>query len=169
MGLLYQGYFTRGAVCKGLLYHDDNMVFGEALIKAFRLESEIVKYPRIMLTKDVVDDAMTSKYEKDFPEHIKQAIDGPYFIHILWRLRMLLDVRREKQVVTPDRDLAYFEKMRETLQRRLDELIDTPKHFEKALWFANYWNASLGDIMPLMKRIIGPGTDIINWRSDQSR
>ena len=37
LALLHEGYFTRGAVCKGLLYHDDNMVFGEALIRAYRV------------------------------------------------------------------------------------------------------------------------------------
>ena len=38
LAMLHEGYFTRGAVCRGLLYHDESMVFGEALIKAYRLE-----------------------------------------------------------------------------------------------------------------------------------
>ena len=166
LGLLYHGYFVRGAVCKGPLYHDDNMVFGEALIRAFRLESEIVKYPRIMLTKEVAEDGLASTYEESFPEHIQQAIDGPYFLHILWRLRMMLDVRREKQITVPDRDLAYYETMRERLQQRLDESIDNPRHFEKVQWFAKYWNVSLGETTPLMKKITGPGMNIVTWTND---
>lgn len=39
--LLKYGYLARGAVVKGRLYHDDKMVFGEALVEAHRLESQI--------------------------------------------------------------------------------------------------------------------------------
>jgi hypothetical protein len=60
LALLHEGYFTRGGVCRGMLNHDTNMVFGEALVKAYKLESEVAKYPRIMLTKDVVEGAMAS-------------------------------------------------------------------------------------------------------------
>lgn len=34
MTLLSKGYFARGAVVKGRIYHDDNMVFGDALVRA---------------------------------------------------------------------------------------------------------------------------------------
>src|SRR5258705_6608072 len=35
--MLLRGYFVRGAIVKGLLYHDDKMVVGEALIRAYQL------------------------------------------------------------------------------------------------------------------------------------
>ncbi len=54
--LLAKGYFLRGALVKGQLYHDEQMVFGEALVKAFRLESEIVRFPRIMATREIALD-----------------------------------------------------------------------------------------------------------------
>ena len=59
---------------------------------------------------------------------------------------MMLDNRREEHIVVPDPALACYETMRELLQQRLDESIDTPKHFENAQWFANYWNVSLGEV-----------------------
>jgi hypothetical protein len=39
--LLGRGYFVRGAIVKGRLHHDDKMVFGEALVRAYRFENEI--------------------------------------------------------------------------------------------------------------------------------
>jgi len=54
--LLTQGFFLRGAIVRGRLYHDDRMVFGEALIRAFRLEQDVVRFPRIMVTREVVLD-----------------------------------------------------------------------------------------------------------------
>ena len=35
LAALHAGYFTRGVLCKGLLYHDETMVFGEALVRAY--------------------------------------------------------------------------------------------------------------------------------------
>jgi hypothetical protein len=155
---LREGYFTRGAVCKGLLYHDESTVFGDALVEAYRLESEIVKYPRIMLTKVVVDDARGSEKKDEFEEHIKQADDGPYFVHVLWRLRMLLDVLKE-QPRSPEQHrqtLSYFEAMRAQIQKRFEESVDTPAHFKKVRWFANYWNVTLGEDVETIQRITGP-------------
>jgi hypothetical protein len=65
VALLHEGFFTRGAICKGLLHQDDQMVFGEALINAHALEATVVKYPRIMITKDVVEDAFNSDMSND--------------------------------------------------------------------------------------------------------
>lgn len=33
LDLLYEGFLIRGAIVKGSLYHDDKMVFGEALVR----------------------------------------------------------------------------------------------------------------------------------------
>jgi hypothetical protein len=44
--LLDKGYFIRGGLVKGRLFHDENVVFGDALVEAFRLESEVARYHR---------------------------------------------------------------------------------------------------------------------------
>jgi hypothetical protein len=76
--LLFEGFFVRGAIVKGRLYHDDEMVFGEALVKAYSLENEVARYPQIMITSDVVADAKI--YDNNFlTELVRKASDGPYF------------------------------------------------------------------------------------------
>jgi hypothetical protein len=60
LGALEEGYFMRGGLCRGLLYHDNDMVFGEAFIKAYRIESSVARYPRIMVSKQVYDEAIAS-------------------------------------------------------------------------------------------------------------
>ena len=45
LDLLEKGYFVRGAIAKGRLYHDDKMVFGEALVDAFHMETQVVRFP----------------------------------------------------------------------------------------------------------------------------
>ena len=54
--LLKEGYFIRGALTKGTLYHDDTTAFGEALIRTYELENTVARYPRVMITRDVMAD-----------------------------------------------------------------------------------------------------------------
>jgi hypothetical protein len=72
--LLAQGVFVRGGVALGQLCHDDSMVFGPALIEAYRIQQELARYPRIVLSPDVVGLMCTDPpYGKD-PQIQMQAI-----------------------------------------------------------------------------------------------
>jgi hypothetical protein len=159
---LVEGYFIRGALCRGLLYHDRNTAFGDALIHAYQLESQIVRYPRVMVTSAVVTDAMNSNLRQYFVDHIKPADDGPYFIHCLSKVRMILDVLStwSPNSGIPKPNLSRCRTIYTQIQKRLDEAVDNPRHFEKAQWFARYWNDSIivvdKDVVP----IHGPGIDI---------
>ncbi|MDR6957254.1 hypothetical protein J2W43_001230 [Pseudomonas brassicacearum] len=52
VGGAINGFFVRAGVTVGNLYHDDQLVFGPALNKAYFLEST-GKYPRIILDRDI--------------------------------------------------------------------------------------------------------------------
>src|SRR5882762_8764112 len=86
--LLRSGYFTRGGLTKGRLYHDRNTVFGPALIEAYRLENKVAKYPRILVPRLVAADARLyaqqgTHWEKAFERRFIRDADGPSFLHIL--------------------------------------------------------------------------------------
>jgi hypothetical protein len=92
LSLLEQGFFIRGAVVKGRVYHDGQMAFGEALVRAYRFEQEVARYPRIMITSDVAKD-INDFLEKDiweFSNYLLQADDGPYYLHVLGLVEMTL-------------------------------------------------------------------------------
>jgi len=55
--------------------------------------------------------------------------------------------------------LSRFAKMAEQIQRRFDESVDNPRHFEKVQWFARYWNGSINIAHPDLVLITGPGID----------
>jgi hypothetical protein len=63
--LLREGYFVRGGLVKGRLYHNRKTVFGEALVQAYHLEHDVANYPRIMVRSDVVEDVR--KYFAECP------------------------------------------------------------------------------------------------------
>jgi hypothetical protein len=75
---LHEGYFLRGALCKGPLYNDETTVFGEALVKAYRLEDQTVKFPRIMLTKEVIDEATCSDKKKSSRSILNRPMTGHF-------------------------------------------------------------------------------------------
>jgi len=157
MKLLHDGYFVRGAVCKGLLYHDEQMVFGEALLRAYTLEYQVVRFPRIMLTSDVVKDA-GAYIDKERPTFVQQAQDGPFFLHVLLRLGLTVAALHSgPPAATSARiNLQYYKDTARKIQKRFDESVDTPRHFEKVQWFARYWNTMVGDCSEIPK-IRGPG------------
>jgi hypothetical protein len=158
MMLLYKGYFARGAVVKGRIYHDDKMVFGDAFIQAYNLEQTIVRYPRIMLTRqvaldvDVLHDAMGD----EFANSVGKATDGPHYFHVLRALTILDDERYDQNV--RDQLITRFNGTAAPIQMRFDESADNPSHFEKVRWFANYWNESIASY-PQLRRIFGAGLD----------
>ncbi len=47
--LLQGGVLLRGAIAEGLLVHEDNLVFGPGLIRAYELESRTAQFPRVIL------------------------------------------------------------------------------------------------------------------------
>ena len=47
--------FFRGGIAEGNLFYDEKLhfVFGSGLVKAYKLESEVAKYPRIVIDKEL--------------------------------------------------------------------------------------------------------------------
>jgi hypothetical protein len=140
--LLERGYFVRGAIVKGHLFHDDRQIFGEGLVRAYDFESKVARYPRVLLPNEVVED--TERYIRElkltnvFDGQVRQSKDGPRFLHVLRIPYGLLGGSEgdEKQ----QRKRERLVKIKDFIQRRLIESLDEPRHFEKVQWFARYWN-----------------------------
>ncbi|OAQ19970.1 hypothetical protein [Thermosulfurimonas dismutans] len=83
----------RGAMVKGKMYWPnirENIILGPAMIKAYKLESEVAIYPRIIVSEDLyryIKDKKISAYpvseEGELKEFIKKDKDGVYFFDIL--------------------------------------------------------------------------------------
>lgn len=159
--LLGSGTLLRGAIVLGELYQDDEVVFGDALIRAVELEQSVVRYPRVMLERAAADKArelMRPSMQDDFTEDfIRQAADGPFFLNVLANMPNYLydlDLRQDW--------VLRYNRMAEQLQRQLDASVDRPDIFEKHIWFAKYWNGMRGTHTDV-RLIRGPGTDEITF------
>lgn len=74
LGLAVQGFWMRGAVTVGLLHHDEHIVFGPALNRAYHLESKVARYPRILLDQQV----LASPTGTDFMDIGEESFIDPF-------------------------------------------------------------------------------------------
>jgi hypothetical protein len=166
--LLTQGFFIRGAIVKDDLYHDDKMVFGKALIRAYGLETSVVDYPRVMVAREVVQYIRELDNSVTANRLLRRSEDGPIFLHVLRAVELDMlpfDHGKQKGRVRFDdgrfrgKLLPYID-ISEQIQRRFDEATDNPNHFRKVKWFANYWNKTIEEWnIDGFKYVIGPGVE----------
>lgn len=162
LNLLYHGRFSRGAVVKGRLYHDGEIVFGEALVQAYHLETTVARYPRIMVTRDVALDVQSYLSDElcgnEFVNCVQRSSDGPYYFHVLRNIALVRDNLLESS--TRFELIKYMNEAAQLIQERFDEAVDNPAHFEKVRWLAAYWNRTSADYDEVIK-IEGAGLE--NW------
>lgn len=51
--LMKSGYLCRGGVAFGELYHKDGIIFGKGLIEAYKIETSLAVYPRIVVSDEI--------------------------------------------------------------------------------------------------------------------
>lgn len=125
-------FFVRGAITFGNLYIDENIIFGSALIEAYREENEVAANPRIILSQSM---------ESYIREHI-----GYYQSHLYRRIYCDTDRRYflnylEILLIDPARiDRALLMQHRNIIERNLDRYQAEPKIRSKYVWVARYHN-----------------------------
>jgi hypothetical protein len=145
LSLLTSGLLLRGGVAKGLLYHDDRLAFGPAFLDAYRIESTIAKFPRVVLSASVWTDV---KEYRQRPDWIARLVllddDGPAFVNVLLHLQMVSDLPPPENFNYLNSDYgAKYLFCRPTLEKLLETSMHDPRKFEKVKWFAVYWNSTL--------------------------
>jgi len=126
------GFLLRGGVTRGDLFHSDGLVFGPALIDAYKLESAVASTPRVILSKDLSAEWGEKGPTGDHPwipspdgylffNFLPPFMGNPFFTdQQLWRSR-LLPIR--DQILNKARDPACPEPV-----------------FAKYVWLAGYFD-----------------------------
>ena len=93
--LFREGYLLRGAIVKEKMYYpedDENVLLGQGMIDAYKLESEIAIYPRVVISEKLLnyikkEDIKAYPFGKEsiifLKELIKKDYDGIYFLDLL--------------------------------------------------------------------------------------
>jgi len=135
---LEEGILTRGGVVHGEAYHNGRVLFGPGIVDAYTLESEVAKYPRILVAESVRK-AVWGYHEGLWKgQLLKRDVDGCWYVNVLvpslssW---------------APLSDLAKQQDLRSHLQRVRRSLTDVwkraqgnPGHMSKVWWLIHRFN-----------------------------
>ena len=116
--LLECEHYTRGAIVRGLVRHTRALLYGPALVEAHRLESQVAKYPRILIAPEAEPAFRTFRPRCDF--------DGMKHLDIL-------------NAHKPDeKHIAWLEGLLAMAERRATEDAKCLDRVAKHRWFGRY-------------------------------
>jgi hypothetical protein len=136
--LLTHGILCRGAVVRGPAYHRDRVLFGPAVIEAYELESQVAKYPRILVTEEVRNAAWGYHEGRWKGRLFVQDTDGCWFINVLTP-----SMSDWIALSTANADLTsreFLQTVRKWLNRRLQEPQSDLGKMSKLHWLVNHFN-----------------------------
>ncbi len=141
--LLREGILIRGAITYGNLFVDDtlNIYCGTALNKAYNLESTVAKYPRILLSSELIEQLnypLTAKWERmPYHQYIERFSDGTAGFSPL----VYLQVMQGAPDIIPDEKLKnILVDIKRTIIKGLDDNIENPNIYEKYAWLVECYN-----------------------------
>lgn len=133
-GLLMRNMLFRGAMVRGNILHKPDLIFGPALVDAYKLETSISFHPRVMLRTDVYNAADTSAgtiKEKILHYIVTDAYDVPY-LNPFARWQAKRNLGRE--------ELAELVQLQGIIAAGLVAGANNPSVGEKYKWLARKFN-----------------------------
>jgi hypothetical protein len=147
------GFLIRGGVAKGKLYHADGVVFGEALVRAYKLESQVAVYPRV-----IVSDEIAGSIEARFRPWVKKDFDGlscvDYFLDTILRAAPPGNEYAENIKVS-------YRELLEQLKRNIERLKTAERSGARAkwIWFAKQLYEAMSRQNPQLLEPLGVSLD----------
>lgn len=127
------GLFMRGGIAAGRHYESEVMLFSEALVRAYRLESVDADNPRILLAPDLVDGRMSSF---SVPLHVRDDEDGARYVDYLESCSRQESLPKESHPWALHRK-HVIEGLRNSLE---------PRVHAKYVWLADYHNKKVDEV-----------------------
>jgi len=147
------GFLVRGGATVGNLYHAGGVVFGEALVEAFYLESRTSVYPRVILSQNITGRQSWT----ELPRQIAKDNDGLYHVDYITIALQAATLTADCKVWLADVFAVICANLRELKSKgKLAELA-------KWTWFANHVRAALESATPETLELLGLSLEAIPW------
>lgn len=149
---IHYGLLIRGAVVRGKLYHNSNILFGPGLINAYLTESKTAIYPRIVVDNSVlkwakiaIDTNLDDENNAGFilKDILKKDLDDMYYIDYFYNMSYLLTLINDLKSIFGD----YGNYMNE-LSKLINDNKNNPDHSirQKYHWMKNKYNLAIRKI-----------------------
>jgi hypothetical protein len=140
LDMMQKGILMRGGITVGELCHNDNIVYGPAMVEAYDLETKVAIYPRVVISEKVFETA--KQYPQNSPEEDMEWIDG--LRKQDWDGQWYVDFLRQHQEVEYEYD--YFTALHTIKALILGEIAKNqskPSVRMKYQWLKNYYNEAV--------------------------
>lgn len=139
--LLEKGILFRGGLTVGNLIHNNNgIVFGQGLIDAYKLESCNAKFPRIILSDNLLNELNypieTKSNRYPYHQYLDRFNDGCVGFHQM----IYYQVIENWTEMTADILIESLGKVRKVIVNGLDSSFEKPDVFEKFKWLKEHYN-----------------------------
>lgn len=129
---LFRGILCRGAVSYGSFFKDSIMLWGDALVRSYSLESSVAIFPRIIIDPELIG---RLKIFPVGPEHspywLRQDFDGIVFVDYLQESYI------KDFTIVLLREFGFYES-------RLIDCNNDTKIMQKNIWQLNYVKSKIG-------------------------
>lgn len=137
LDMMNRGILIRGGVTVGKLIHDDNIVYGPAMVEAHLLESKEAIYPRVLVSKEVLDNGVENAFnnpeeeKKHINSLLREDTDGQNFIDFL---------SQSDEVDGSEEYYYLLEIVKSTIEKSLVAYKSKDNICKKYEWLNNYYN-----------------------------
>jgi hypothetical protein len=128
--LAQEGYFIRGGISVGNLYVDDEIVFGPALMEAYRAEQDLAVYPRVVLC-----DSAKTPYQGEWEKAPELLMDSDQRIFVDYLDTTVMIAHPGGPIFS-----AFLEGHKTAVIAKLEEFATQPYIRAKYDWAAIYHN-----------------------------
>ncbi|PHD33538.1 hypothetical protein [Bacillus toyonensis] len=153
LDMLSAGIVMRGAVTIGELCHNDNIVFGPAMVKAYIMESKEAVVPRVLVDSEVIKHAINNPAPSNSPKEELLYLDD------LVSMEQILDIDKEtkiyidflsqyEQVDSINLYLDLLEKLRAVIIDGILQYEQDSRVLDKYDWLKNYYNNVVKNLKP---------------------
>ncbi len=143
--LAEEGFFSRGCIGTGLLYMDEDVVLGPALLEAYKIEREKARDPRIVLSPAAATMAkghLTTAEQGDpfYSSWLLEDLDGQFFVSYLMPRALL------------GKNGKTFLTHKTIVESNLQRFRTEPYIWSKYAWAAEYHNHMCSKYLPRRRK-----------------
>jgi hypothetical protein len=144
--LVDEGILLRGGITVGDVALSYGQLFGPAVIRGYELESQVAKFPRIVVGQEVLDEVKQNPvlwiHDRDtelqaVTDLLRRDCDGEYFVDYL---RVV-----ESEMNDPTQYAGFLEKHKEIIEKGLRRYKANTSVLPKYKWLREYYRQTLKD------------------------
>jgi hypothetical protein len=152
------GFLIRGGATIGKLYHAGGVVFGEALVDAYQIESRTSIYPRVVLSSQITSRPVWLRAQS---LNLLKGVDGLYHFNYFTMLALSAPPGEH----WAENVMAWYHNAVFIISRNLAELESRGRlnELSKWSWFAHEFRSALERMPPEMLKSLGISLDALSW------